>query len=106
MPRLKQHRRVCCNPNATIFKPAGTKLKTLNQTEITLDEVEALRLADIENMYHADAAAQMQISRQTFGRIIADARKKIASALLHGEAISIVNKNNSNDTSPPKQDNI
>ena len=102
MPRSKQHRRVCCNPNFTVYKPAGIKIKTLVQNELTLDEIEAIRLADLENLYHADAAKQMQVSRQTFGRIVSDARKKIAAALINGEAIKIVNKNNSHDTSPPE----
>lgn len=101
MPRSKQHRRVCCNPNFTVYKPSGVQMKTLVQKELTLDEVEAIRLADIENLYHVDAAKQMQVSRQTFGRIISEARHKIAVALLHGHAIKIVNKNNSDDTSPP-----
>lgn len=100
MPRIKQHRKVCCNPNITIYKPAGIKCNMLQSVELTLDEIEALRLADMEGLYHADAALQMQISRQTFGRIVSDARKKVATAIINGYTIRIANRNNSDAQTP------
>lgn len=54
-----------------------------------MDEVEALRLADYEGLYHEDAAQRMKISRATFGRIIDQARHKVAEALLKGKALRI-----------------
>jgi len=65
----------------------------LEEIELTLDEVEALRLADLEALYQADAAAQMGISRQTFGNIIARAHRKVAEAILGGKALRIAQAN-------------
>ena len=56
---------------------------------LTLDELEALRLADYEGRYHEDAAREMKISRATFGRIVNDARRKVAEALTRGKALRI-----------------
>ena len=52
-------------------------------------EVEALRLADLESLYQADAAQRMGISRQTFANIVGRARQKVAEALIQGKALEI-----------------
>lgn len=64
-------------------------MSCLEQTVLTVDELEAIRLAYLEGLYQADAAAKMSVSRQTFGRIIDSANKKIADALVNGKAIKI-----------------
>jgi predicted DNA-binding protein (UPF0251 family) len=64
-------------------------LRTLEQVALTVDELEAIRLADLEGLYQEEAAQRMNVSRQTFGRIITEAHKKIADALVHGKALSI-----------------
>jgi len=56
---------------------------------LALDEVEALRLADLKGLYQEQAAGQMKISRSTFSRIIEQARWKVADALVHGKALRI-----------------
>ena len=56
---------------------------------LTLDELEALRLGDLEGMTQAQAADQMRVSRPTFGRIIASAHRKVAEALCTGRQIMI-----------------
>jgi len=61
----------------------------LECVELTVDELEAVRLADLEGLYQEQAATQMNVSRQTFGRIIEAAHRKIADALVHGKALSI-----------------
>ena len=61
----------------------------LDEVVLAPDETEALRLADLEGLYHADAARQMGISRQTFGKIVAQARKKVATALIGGKALRL-----------------
>lgn len=61
----------------------------LKEVGLTLDELEAIRLADLEGLYQEDAAGQMKISRQTFGNIINSAHKKIADALVNGKALKI-----------------
>lgn len=59
----------------------------LEAVELAADELEAIRLADYEELYQEQAAEQMGVSRQTFGLIIARAHKKVAEALTQGKAI-------------------
>jgi len=61
----------------------------LEQVELTVDEFEAIRLADMEGLYQEAAAQRMNVSRQTFGRILEAAHKKVADALVNGKALSI-----------------
>jgi len=61
----------------------------LEEVNLTLDELEAVSLADWEGLYQEDAAKKMDISRQTFGNIIARAHKKIADVLLNAKALKI-----------------
>jgi len=61
----------------------------LVEVSISLDEIEAIRLADYEELYHEEAASKMKISRQTFGRILNEARRKVAECLLKGKALKI-----------------
>jgi rubrerythrin len=56
---------------------------------LTVDEFEAIRLADLEGLYQEEAAKKMKISRQTFGNIISSAHGKIADAIINGKAIKI-----------------
>jgi len=76
-------------PKVTCFLPEGVRPERQQNVVLTLDEVESLRLADLEDMYHADAAEKMKVSRQTFGRILKSARKKVADALVGGKTICI-----------------
>jgi predicted DNA-binding protein (UPF0251 family) len=89
MPRPKQCRRVCLSPECTYFKPAGVPANALEEVVIAVDELEALRLADLEGIYHERAARLMGVSRRTFGRIVEAARKKVAEALIRGMALRI-----------------
>ena len=89
MSRPKKNRCVRCRPDATYFKPRGIPLIELDEISIPMDELEAIRLTDYEGPYHEEAAARMKISRQTFGRILNEAHKKIAECLLNGKALKI-----------------
>lgn len=89
MPRPRQCRRVAQLPQATYYKPRGVPLRMLQQVALTVDELEAIRLADLEGLYQEEAAQKMNVSRQTFGRIVEAARKKVADALVNGKALSI-----------------
>jgi len=71
------------------FKPAGEPICDLQAVILTLDELEALRLADLEGFYQETAARQMQISRQTFGNIIFSAHRKVAEALINHKYLKI-----------------
>jgi len=64
-------------------------MSELEQIDLSLDELEALRLADLEGEYQDGAAGTMGVSRATFGRIVESARRKVADALVHGKALSI-----------------
>ena len=87
--RPKKSRCISCVPNTCYFKPKGIPLAELEEVALTLDELEAIRLADYEGHYHEDAALEMKVSRATFGRIVNDARHKIAEALTRGKALRI-----------------
>jgi len=76
-------------PGVTYFKPAGVPLRVLEEVVVALDELEALRLADLEAMYQEQAAARMNISRPTFARVVEAARRKVADALIHGKALRL-----------------
>jgi predicted DNA-binding protein (UPF0251 family) len=89
MPRPCCLRHIGFTPNAGFFKPAGVPVRVLEQVTLTLDEVEALRLADLNGLYQEQAAAEMKISRPTFSRIVAEARRKVAEALIHGKALRL-----------------
>lgn len=89
MPRPIKRRVVSCEPKANFFKPVGVQLQNIELVVMTLDEMEAIRLADYLGLYQEDAAAAMGVSRQTFGNIVASARKKMADAIINGKAIKI-----------------
>ena len=94
MSRPKKFRCIGCVPNTCYFKPKGIPLVELEEVSLTLDELEALRLADYERQYHEDAARKMKVSRATFGRIVNDARHKVAEALTQGKALRIEAQSN------------
>lgn len=89
MPRPRKCRCVSFKPDVNFFKPAGIPMRELEIVTLSLDEIEAIRLADYEGLYQEEAAEKMQISRQTFGNIVSEARKKVADALINGKAIRI-----------------
>ena len=89
MVRPMKCRTVSCNISAKYFKPQGVPLRELEEVVLSLDEVEAINLSDVENLQQVDAAMKMNISRQTFGNILNRAHKKIATAILQGKALRI-----------------
>jgi predicted DNA-binding protein (UPF0251 family) len=72
-----------------VFHPAGIPARELVEIVLTLDEFEAIRLADLEGLYQEQAAERMSVSRPTFGRILAAAHRKVAEALAHGKTLKI-----------------
>jgi uncharacterized protein len=89
MSRPCRCRKIRCSPDTNYFKPRGIPLYLLEEVNLALDELEAIRLADFEGLYQEDAAKKMDISRQTFGNIINSAHKKIADVLLNAKALKI-----------------
>uniref|UniRef100_A0A7C4YA10 UPF0251 protein ENV67_05010 n=1 Tax=candidate division WOR-3 bacterium TaxID=2052148 RepID=A0A7C4YA10_UNCW3 len=86
MPRPSKCRRIFIKPHCRHFSPENPKGEIVF---LTLDELEAIRLADMEGLYQEDAAKFMNISRQTFGNILSSAHKKIAESLIGGKIIKI-----------------
>lgn len=89
MPRPFCRRRVAGRPAASIFKPIRIPVSELDEVVVTLDEFEAIRLADLEGLYQEKAAGTMNVSRPTFSRIVESAHRKIADVLVHGKALRI-----------------
>lgn len=87
--RPKRFRRVMFGPNVDYFKPRGINLSVLENIDLKVEELEAIRLKDYEDMDQTKAAKRMNISQPTFHRILEEARKKIAQALVKGKAIKI-----------------
>jgi predicted DNA-binding protein (UPF0251 family) len=86
-PPLK--RTIARLPKAVFFKPAGVRARELEQVALGVDEVEALRLVDLEGLSHEAAATDLGVSRQTVGRVLERARRKVADALVNGKAVVI-----------------
>ena len=89
MSRPKKKRNIVCDPDVTYFKPRGVPLRFLEEVALTVDEYEAIRLADLFGLSHEEAGKRMGVSRATFGRIIQSARRSVAEALVNGMAIRI-----------------
>ena len=89
MPRPPIERAVGGVPRVTLFKPAGVPGRDLEQLPLGIDELEAIRLVDLEGLSHEQAAAAMGVSRQTVGRVLERGRAKVAEALVGGKAILI-----------------
>jgi hypothetical protein len=89
MSRPQCCRRIAGRPIASVFHPAGIPVRGLDEIVLTLDEFEAIRLADLEGLYQEQAAERMIVSRPTFGRILAAAHRKVAEALAHGKTLKI-----------------
>ena len=93
MPRPIKCRMVASVPKVSYFKPAGIPMYQLSEVELTVEEVEALRLKDTECLDQTTCALQMEVSRSTFQRVLLSARSKIADALLNGKALKITGGN-------------
>ena len=93
MPRPRCRRRIDGAPACLVFKPAGRPAARLEEIILSLEEFEAIRLADHEGLYQEEAARRMGVSRQTFGRAVASARGKVARALVLGCALRVAAPN-------------
>ncbi|MCD6272518.1 MAG: DUF134 domain-containing protein [Deltaproteobacteria bacterium] len=89
MVRPKKNRIVKFNPDVVYFKPRGIPIFDLEEVSLTIDEREAIRLADLLGLSHEEAGREMGVSRATFGRIVQRARKIVADALITGKAIKV-----------------
>lgn len=109
MPRPRNCRRVEGIPRASYFKPQGVPMQELAEVYLTVEGLEALRLADIEGLTMEEASSRMQVSRHTFGRTLSEARRAIAEALVNGLALRIegghydLDLNKTQGKNPPRE---
>ncbi len=89
MPRPKNPRRLRFQPDVLYFKPQGIPLRMLEEVSLAPDELEALKLHDIDGLDQVDAAKKMKISQPTFARTLDRAYKVIAEGIIRGKAIRI-----------------
>jgi uncharacterized protein len=87
--RPKKIRWVKCEPGERCFRPLCKPLSQLDGVYMTIDEFEAIRLADFEKLEQVVAAKRMRISRPTFSRILSSARSKVADGLVNIKGIKI-----------------
>ncbi len=90
--RPKIRRCVRFKPNVYYFKPKGIPLHQLEEVILLADELEALKLYEVDGLDQTQSAKKMNISQPTFARILDGAQKKIAEAIVNGKAIRIENK--------------
>ncbi len=76
-------------PRVTYFKPQGIPMSQLSEVVLTVEELEAVRLSDLEGLEQEFCAEKMAVSRPTFQRMVTGARRKISEALINGLAIRV-----------------
>lgn len=89
MVRPRKLRHVSAEPDVTYFKPRGVCLRELEEVELTVEELESVRLKDSMGLEQKEAARRMGISQPSLHRLLISARRKIADALANGRAIKI-----------------
>ena len=89
MPRPRKPRFVRGGPMSNVFKPKGIPAMDLEAVVLSVEGLEALRLTDLEKLDQETAAGRMNVSRQTFGRVLAEARVVVSEALVMGKMIRI-----------------
>lgn len=92
IPRPRNPRIIKCEPTHSYFKPHGIPLRDIKEVvDITLEELESIRLSDVEGLSQAEVGMEMKISQSTVSRHLEEAHRKIAKALILGFAIRITN---------------
>ena len=100
MPRPRKRRQLAQAPQPAVYKPAGVPLDGLRCVTLLHEELEAIRLADLEGLTQAEAAGRMGVSRSTFQRIVARARRQVTLALVEGHALQV--EGGTFEVSPPQ----
>ena len=84
-----KQRRIRFSHKITYYKPQGIPVRNLEVEEISIEELEALRLKNVKNLDQNECARKMNVSQSTFQRVLSVAYKKISDALINGKAIKI-----------------
>ena len=90
MPRPRMRRNINFQPQSVFFKPRGVPMADLDIIVLTHEEMEALKLRNINGLDQTEAAVKMNTSQSTFQRILTSAYQKISEALVNGKAIEII----------------
>ena len=102
LARPTKWRKVEFIPHIQYFAPSDIDAALLQENVLRIEELEAIRLKDLEGMEQEDCADKMEVSRQTFQRILSIAREKIADSLINGKAIRIEGGNYTRNICPVK----
>lgn len=89
MSRPVKWRKIEKMPECSYFKPVGVPMYELEEVILKIEELEAIRLKDLESLDQNTCSERMGVSRQTFQRIYYSAKEKIADSLVNGKAIKI-----------------
>ena len=89
MARPTKWRQIEHIPTVENFIPSDQRTTQFDETILKLEELEAIRLKDLEGLEQGECAKKMQVSRPTFQRILLSAREKVADSLINGKAIRI-----------------
>lgn len=103
MSRPVVPRRVGCQLNGRGFRPIGRLACKADAISIGLDELEAIRLADLEGLYQDAAAGRMGVSRQTYARILSRARHAVAACLVERKMLVVEAGPVVEETPPPAE---
>jgi len=89
MARPTKWRKIENVPAITYFVPSDKKVAEVLENTLKLEELEAIRLKDLEGLEQGECADKMEVSRPTFQRILLSAREKVADSLVNGKTIHI-----------------
>ncbi len=107
MPGRKRRARcIGFDPGFLCFKPCARPGRGLETLTLGADELEALRLADLEGLYQEDCAALMGISRTTFSRTLTQARRTVSDALINGKRLLVEPSANNGNALLPSDDSM
>lgn len=92
MSRPRSIKSIGFKPESVFFKPRGIPLRELEIIQLTHEEVEAMRLKNMENLCQCGCACQMNTSQSTIQRLLSSAYKKMTRAIVEGKAIEVEEK--------------
>jgi len=89
MARPIKWRKIEYMPTVPYYVPIESDIPDLPENVLKLEELEAIRLKDLEGLEQGECAERMEVSRPTFQRILLSAREKVADSLINGKIIHI-----------------
>lgn len=102
MARPTKWRKIEYIPDVSLFVPSAADQTALPENVLKMEELEAVRLKDLNGLEQEECAAHMEVSRPTFQRILLSAREKITDSLINGKAIRIEGGNYTLNICPVK----